>query len=251
MNIFRNIGWFVIGTSCLLLGACVKAPPGSASSVTTVPVSASPAASAVPAVKPGSPAPTGGPALSTDQVYQAVQAAWAATDKAGPRRVSQVSYKGGVAVTKIEAQTVPPNSHQVITVNGQVMSEQYIFGGVIYLKQNGTWIKTSADALPQAVNALADVTAGLKDQIVHSDGKVLGTEAVNGKPATIYSYSDTLKDLKSAEPTVHKVWVDNGTGAIVRQESLHKTDRMVQDIVYDSGLSVTLPPEAAAAKTQN
>ncbi len=202
-------------------------------------VPAKPAASHLAATQPAASMPS-------DEVIKTVQAAWASMDKAGPRHVSQISYEGETAIMNIEADSVPPNLHQIVSSNGQVMAEQYIFGGTFYTMESGKWSQLKGSA-NQATNMLAGMAEGLKDQIVLSDGKVLGIENVNGKPATGYSYSSALKGL-AAPPIIHNVWVDAATGWVVKQEIIKSGGgKEVQIITYNSGLMITLPPEAASA----
>jgi len=204
-------------------------------------VAAKPTASQPAATQPAASMPS-------DEVIKTVQSAWAAMDKAGPRHVSQTSYQGKTAIINIEADSVPPNLHQIVSVNGQVMAEQYIFDGTFYNKLSGQWSQLKGPA-NQATNMLAGMAEGLKDQIILSDGKVLGIENVNDKPATGYSYSSALKGLAAA-PITHNVWVDAASGWVVKQEILKSDgEDTVQIITYNASLMITLPPEVASAPT--
>jgi len=229
----------------VMQAACALTPSASSPQVANPPAAAAPADTAQPA-QPAQPIAN----LSSDEVVKAVHAAYAALEKSGPRHVSQTSYEGSTPSMNIEADTVPPNLHQIVSVNGQVMAEQYIMNGAIYAKVEGSW-KKSPGSVGQFAGTLAGMGEGLKDQIVYSDGKVLGVENVNGKPATAYSYKVTLKGL-SAAPTTHNVWVDVSSGLPVKQEIIKDGgEKTVQLITFNPGLAISLPAEAAAAPLAN
>jgi hypothetical protein len=241
MSIRRNSMVLIVIAAVMLLAACGQVPANAA-----MPTSSS--NSAAQATQPAAAAATQpAPALSPDQVIQTVQKAWKTMETAGPRHVSQVSDKGGATMSTIEADSVPPNLHQVVTVNGQMMAEQYIMDGTIYVYTGGKWIKTVGGSSADALNLLGGMASGISDQIVYADGKVLGIETIHGQPATVYSYSTTLKGL-NAPGTQFKVWVDNATGLVVHQEITHPDGlHVVQDITFKPGLTISLPADAAAA----
>jgi len=185
------------------------------------------------------------PALSADEVYKAVADAWTMLEKAGPRHVSQIAFKGDNAIMDIEADSVSPNYHQVVSSMGSVIAEQYIFGGTIYNKDQGVW-----GQLPGAGTTFKSTLAGfsqaLSDQIIKSDGKVLGVEDVNGKPAFVYGYTTTLKALNAS--TQYTVSVDQASGLLVKQIIIDpQGEKTVQIITYDATITLTLPDEAKNA----
>lgn len=141
--------------------------------------------------------------LSADEVYKTVQTAWAKLEKAGPRHISQSAYQGSTVVLNTEADSVPPNIHMVMSMNGTVFAEQYIYNGTIYNKLKGEWTQFAL-AGTTFKSTLAGFAEGLADQIVLADGKVVGIEMINGKAATEYSYTSSLKGL-SAKPVTHTV----------------------------------------------
>jgi len=146
----------------------------------------------------------------------------------------------------IEADSVPPNYHQVVSMMGKVMAEQYVYDGTIYNKLNGQWtqLKGAGATFKSTLTGFAE---GLSDQIVTADGKVVGIEMINGSTATEYSYTTTLKGL-SAPPVTHMVWVDNASGLPVKQEIIHANgEKIVQLITYDASIQLTLPDEAKNA----
>lgn len=186
------------------------------------------------------------PSLSADKVYKAVADAWAMQEKAGPRHVSQITYKGNNAIMDIEADSVPPNYHQVVSSMGAVMAEQYVFDGTIYNKAQGAW-----GQLPGAGTTFKSTLAGfsqaLSDQIIKSDGKVLGVEDVNGKHAFVYGYTTTLKALNAS--TQYTVSVDQASGLLVKEIIIDpQGEKTVQIITYDATITLTLPGEAKNAK---
>jgi hypothetical protein len=212
----------------------------------TLPAPTATVAPASPTLQLPTPAP-----LAADDVIKAVKAAWAAADKAGPRRLKQVTYKGDQAITTIDAESVPPDQfHQIVTMNGQVIAEQYIDGGAIYVKAPNTegWKKTPASAaeVGAVIGGLAQTLVG---DITYSDAKVLGPETVNGEPATVYSYATQLKGFP--DKTSYKLWVSTAAGLPIRQEKVTTRLRLVMDITYDAKLTVSLPAEVAAAPTAN
>ena len=189
------------------------------------------------------------PVMSADEVYKAVSAAWTKLEQAGPRHVSQKSFKGDTATMNIEADSVPPNYHQVVSVGGSVMAEQYVYGGTIYNKVKGEWSQ-----LPGAGKTFKSTLAGfaqaMSDQILKSDGKVVGMEDVNGKPAIVYSYTTTLKGTTAS--TQYTVSVDQASGLLVKQTIINPEGiKTEQTITYDAGITLTLPDEAKNSKTAN
>jgi len=258
LNPYRNLFLILFfGANILFLAACaltgaVPAAQNSAPAAqpTVAPQSAqsdqatatnAPAAAAATATQPA-------PVLSADEVYKAVQTAWAKLEKAGPRHISQNLYKGSTVVSNTEADSVPPNIHMVMSMNGTVFAEQYIYNGTIYNKLKGEWTQFAL-AGTAFKSTLAGFAEGLAGQIVLADGKVMGIEMINGKAATEYSYTSSLKGL-SAPPITHMVWVDNASGLPLKQEILKANgDKTVQLITYDANIQLTLPDEAKNAKT--
>ena len=207
-----------------------------------VKATATAAQTVVPATQPA-------PALTSDEAIKTAQAAWARLATAGPRHISQTSYKGDVAISTSEADSVPPNFHQVTHVMGKVM-EQYFYNGTIYNQVDGVWSQLPG-AAKTATNTLESFASGLSDALVFADGKVLGIEAINGKPATVYSFTSTLKGL-AVKPAQYTIWVDNASGLPVKRENISPEGlKIVQLITYDASLTLTLPDEAKNAKIAN
>ncbi len=189
------------------------------------------------------------PSLSADQVYQAVADAWAMVEKAGPRHVSQISYEGNNAIMDIEADSVPPNYHQVVSSMGAVMAEQYVFDGTIYNNKQGEWGQVPG-AGTTFKSTLAGFSQALSDQIIKSDGKVLGVEDVNGKPAFVYGYTTTLKGTNASSQ--YTLSVDQASGLLVKQIIIDpEGQKTVQIITYDASIKLTLPDEAKNSKVVN
>lgn len=243
----------------IALTACLGNPAPTAQPIAaTLPAAATPLpAATLPApmatVAQASPTPqlpTPAP-LASDDVIKAVKVAWAAADKAGPRRLKQVSYKGDQVTSTIDAESVPPDQfHQIVTMNGQVIAEQYIYGGAIYVNapNSGGWTKTPASAA-QVGAVIGGLAQALVGDITYSDAKVLGAETVNGEPATVYSYATQLKGFP--DKTSYKLWVSTAAGLPIRQEKVNTHLKLVEDITYDAKLTISLPTEVAAAPTAN
>jgi hypothetical protein len=186
------------------------------------------------------------PMLTSDEAIKTAQAAWARLATAGPRHVSQTSFKGDSAISTIEADSVPPNFHQVTSVMGTVIAEQYVYDGTIYNKVNGEWSQLPGGG-KTFTNTLEGFTQGLSESLVYADGKVVGIEDINGKPATAYSYTTTLKGL-DVKPAQYTIWVDNASGLPVKRVDISPDGlKIVQLITYDASITLTLPDEAKNA----
>jgi len=185
------------------------------------------------------------PSMTADEVYLAVHAAWAKLDTAGPRHVSQTSSGGGDAESTIEADSVPPDYHQVVSIMGNTVAEQYIVGGVIYNNVQGAWTQTPGAGA--ALSTIGNFASGISDSLIYADGMVNGIEVINGSPAIVYSYSTTLKGLDAA-PAQYKLWVDQTSGLPVKSENTDPDGMTIaQTITYDNSITITLPAEAANA----
>jgi hypothetical protein len=256
MKPYRRMTILITGAVLALFSmACgLGAVMSSANQATVQPANVSTPAAASAPVQPA--AVQSAPSLSADEVYKAVAAAMAKLATAGPRHVSQTSFKGDTAATDLEMDAVPPNYHQVITLNGKKMAEQYVVDKDIYNQVAGQWLKVTGGGTT-FTDTLKGFGESLAGQIVRSDGKVEGIEMVNGKPAILYSYKTMIKDL-SKNPTIQKLWVDPVSGLPVKQETDTTnvkdptiTDKIVQLITYDPGITITLPEEAKNAKPAN
>jgi hypothetical protein len=224
-----------IVVTAMLLAACSATPKLNSSSPTSNATSNQPS-------NPVNTQPA--PSLSADQVYQAVADAWDKSTTGGPRHISQNSSKGGQVISNTEADSVPPDYHQVVTVMGNVIAEQYFINGTFYNNVQGVWSQTpNATA---ALSTIGGVAKGLSADLVQSDGKVLGIEAVNGSPAIVYSYSTTLKSLNATAQ--YKLWVDQTLGLPVKFENITSDGMTIDEtITYDSSISITLSAEAKNA----
>lgn len=192
--------------------------------------------------------PQSAPSLSPDQVYQAVSAAWAKLDTAGPRHVSQTSSDAGGTGLTTEADIVPPDFHQVMSVGGTVMAEQYIVGGTIYNNVQGSWTQTAGAG--QALSTIGNFAVSLSSDLVYSDGMVNGIETINGSPAIYYSYTTTLPSLNAS--THYKLWVDQASGLPVRSETTHSDGSTIaMTITYDPSITIALSDAAKNAPPAN
>ena len=238
MNNHKNLVTLIlVGLTGLTMFACTL---GSALQPQDSAVVATPATSDATAAAPQQP-----PSLSSDGVYQAVDAAMAKMISAGPHHVTQTSTLNGGPNT--EADIVPPNLlHMVMSSNGSVVDEFYVVDGTLYAYAQGTWTQK-----PGGGQAYIDMINGVPSagmpEAVRANGKVAGVEVLSGKPAIIYSYDSTIKSLNITSTI--SLWVDQISGLPVKQEvSDAKGTKMDQVITYDSGITITLPAEAKSAK---
>lgn len=228
----------IVLITIFLLAAC-SALPKSNGSETNSPASSNQPQSTQ--IQPTAPVNTqAAPSLSADEVYLAVKAAWAKLDLAGPRHISQTTSEG----MNTEADAVPPDFHQVVSVGGNVVAEQYIVGGTIYNNVQGAWTQTAGgDAALSTVGSFAQ---SFSDSLVYSNGMVNGIEVVNGSPAIVYSYSTTLKGLDASAQ--YKLWVDQTSGLPVKSENTDPDGATItQTITYDNSITISLIDEAKNA----
>lgn len=184
------------------------------------------------------------PSLSPDEVYQAVKAAWNKLETAGPRHISQTTSEGGAVGMSTEADVVPPSFHQVVSVNGTVVTEQYIVDGTIYGKDQGSWTQTKGGSA--ALSTIGNFSQSLSTDLIYSDGLVNGIEVINGSPAIVYSYSTTLKSLNASAK--YKLWVDQTSGLPVKSENITADGSTIDmTIKYDPSITISLPEEAKNA----
>jgi hypothetical protein len=254
----------------LALTACLGIPsPAAQPAATAAPPTAAtvaPATTAAPAATktPAAPAPTtavnsqasptvalpAAPVLSSDEVIQAVKAAWEAYAKAGPVRLNQTSSMGGNPTLTIKAEIVPPDQlHQVTSMMGQAVAEQYFYGGAIYGESpgtGGTWVKTPNFGVKQFATVVSSLAGDAT--LTRSDGKVLGVENVNSEAAMVYGYSSQLQGFP--DKISYKLWVSQSRGLPLKfEKDPPKGDQMVQEFTYDPALKIVLPAEVAAAPT--
>lgn len=179
--------------------------------------------------------------LSPDEVHQAVLAAWRKLESAGPRHFSQILYKDGRPVSSTEADAVPPNYHQVITHLGKVWAEFYVVDGMIYTNDKGEWSHRPGGTAPNDVGS--NLGQALDPDIFQSDGKKIGIEVINGRPAIIYSYSTIFNNPKELHQ--YRLWVDQSSGLPVRLESRTRAGYLsVETIIYDDRITITLSTDA-------
>ena len=247
----HSLFMLLILASTLLFTACAPAGGQNATApAQSTPVSqgaaatasSSPAASATTAAT-AAPATQAAPVLTSDEAIKAARDAWGKLATAGPRHISQTSFKGDTAVSTIEADSVPPNYHQVVSAMGTVVAEQYVYDGTIYNKVDGAWSQ-----LPGAGKTFTDTlegfAQGLSSSLVYANGLVVGIETINGKPATAYSYTTTLTGL-NAKPAQYTIWVDNASGLPVKRVNITPDGlKIVQLITYDASITLVLPDEA-------
>jgi hypothetical protein len=176
--------------------------------------------------------------LSPDEVHQAVLAAWIKLESAGPRHFAQIVYKDGKPISICEADAVPPDYHQVLTNLGKVWAEFYIVDGTAYTNDKGVWSHRPGGTAPNDMGS--NLGQALSPDIFQSDGKKIGIEMINGRPAIIYSYSTIFNNPKELHQ--YRVWVDLSSGLPVRLESRTMAGYLnVETIIYDDRITITLP----------
>ena len=232
-------GSLLVFITAVLLASCSASPQSTASG-------SNPQGSSIQPNAPVNSQPA--PALSPDEVYQAVSAAWKKLDTAGPRHVSQTTSDSGVVGMTTEADSVPPDFHQVVSLGGTVVAEQYVVGGTIYNNAQGSWTQVSGGG--DALSTVGNFAQNLSSDLVYSNGLVDGIEIINGSPAIVYSYTTTLTSLNASAQ--YKLWVDQVSGLPVKSENITPDGSTIDmTITYDSNLSITLPAEAINAPPAN
>ena len=197
----------------LLLAACGGSPaaPTAAPVATTAPAAApsvaptaapttAPAATAVPAatkapvaataIPPTAvPVPTSAPAAApapSGSAKEAIIAAIQATLKAGPYRTKStiVSDSGTINMT---GELIPPDKLHTTMKATDFEMENIIIGDQGWIKQNGKWAVSPMSGKVALESAFLALTAEQLDLTI-SDAKAVGTEAVNGEQARVYTY---------------------------------------------------------------
>ena len=192
------------------------------------------------------PAPLAPTPSSPAEVYKAIAAAWTNLAQAGPYHVTKVDYNGDTPFEQTELDVVPPNYHQVVSLNGKVMADQYVYDGTFYNQiMGGAWIKLPGVG-SSSMSPLEGYAEGISDQSPKADGKVAGTEDVNGKPAIDYSYTLPIAMLNITN--TYTVSVDQASGLVVKQVIASKVTKTVQTFKYDPSITFSLPDEAKNAK---
>ena len=201
---------------------------------TAIPPTAAPTATSAPAA---APAPSGS---AEDAIIAAVQA----TLKAGPYRTKStiVSDSGTINMT---GELIPPDKLHTTMKATDFEMENIIIGDKGWIKQNGKWAVSPMSgkaALEAAFLALTAEQLGL----TISDAKSVGTEAVNGEQARVYTYTSTT-DLGESGQVISavKLWVSAKRGLPVKQEIAGEAggikSNTVQMIEYDPTISIVPP----------
>jgi hypothetical protein len=210
--------------------AATKAPVAA----TAVPPTAAPTATSVPAA---APAPSGN---AKDAIIAAIQA----TLKAGPYRTKStiVSNSGTINMT---GEMIPPDKVHTTMKSADFEMENVIIGDQGWIKQNGKWAVSPMSSKTVLKSAFLALTAEQLDLTI-SDAKALGTEAVNGEQARVYTYTSTTDMGESGKAiSAVKVWVSVKRGLPVKQEIAGEAGGIksttVQMIEYDPTISIVPP----------
>ena len=210
--------------------AATQAP----AAATVIPPTAVPAATSAPAA---APAPSG-------SAKDAIIAATLATLKAGPYRTKStiVSDSGTLNMT---GEMIPPDKLHTTMKATDFEMENIIIGDKGWIKQDGKWAVSPMSGkvvLAAAFQALTAEQLG----ITISDAKALGSEAVNGEQARVYTYTSTT-DLGESGKVISavKLWVSIKSGLPIKQEIAGEAggvkSNTVQMIEYDPTISVVPP----------
>ena len=203
------------------------------------------AATAIPptAVRAATSAPAAAPAPSGN-AKEAVIAALQAQLKAGPFRThTTITSEDGI--TNLTGELIPPDTMHLTMKGADFEMENVSIGDKSWIKQNGQWkvSQVSGGVAAQAIFAEA-TTEKLNSSI--SDATAVGTEAVNGEPARVYTYTSTA-DVGEAGKVISavKLWVSAKSGLPVKVEiageAMGVKSTSVQTIEYDPTISVVPP----------
>ena len=210
--------------------AATKAPVAA----TAVPPTAAPTATSAPAV---APAPSGN---AKDAIIAALQA----TLKAGPYRTKStiVSDSGTINMT---GEMIPPDKLHTTMKATDFEMENIIIGDKGWIKQGGKWAVSPMSGKAALESAFQNLTAEQLG-ITVSDAKAVGTEAVNGEQARVYTYTSTT-DVGGSGKIISavKLWVSVKSGLPIKQEIAGEAggvkSNTVQTIEYDPTISVVPP----------
>ena len=223
------------------------AAPTTAPAATPVPA-ATKAPVAATAIPPTAvPAPTSAPAAApapSGSAKEAIIAAMQATLKAGPYRTKStiVSDSGTINMT---GELIPPDKLHTTMKATNFEMENVIIGDQGWIKQNGKWAVSPMSSKTVLQSAFLALTAEQLDLTI-SDAKAVGTEAVNGEQARVYTFTSTT-DLGESGKIISavKLWVNARSGLPVKQEITGEAggikSNTVQTIEYDPTISVVPP----------
>ena len=225
----------------------LAAAPTTAAAATAIPAAtkASVAATAIPptAVPALPSAPAAAPA-PPGSAKDAIIAAMQATRKAGPYRTKStiVSDSGTINMT---GELIPPDKLHTTMKASNFEMENVIIGDQGWIKQNGKWTVSPMSSKTVLQSAFLALTAEQLDLTI-SDAKAVGSEAVNGEQARVYTFTSTT-DLGESGKIVSavKLWVNARSGLPVKQEITGEAggikSNTLQTIEYDPTISVVPP----------
>ncbi len=167
-----------------------------------------------------------------------------ATLKAGPYRTKStiVSDSGTINMT---GELIPPDKLHTTMKAADFEMENVIIGDQGWIKQNGKWAVSPMSSKTVLQSAFLALTAEQLDLTI-SDAKAVGSEAVNGEQARVYTFTSTT-DLGESGKIISavKLWVNARSGLPVKQEIAGEAggvkSNTVQMIEYDPTISVVPP----------
>lgn len=248
--------------SCALglgLVACGgSAPAASPAPANTTAATAAPAATAAVA-DTAAPQPTDTVAPQpTDTPAPAVAAAPAGDARdiivaALRKQINSGPYRTTATITsdsgeiKLTGEVIPPDRLRTVSTIAGQMSEIIYIGNKAWMKMGDAgWKDMGAGGIAEVRN---QYSGAMIDDMANaiSDARLVGPDAVNGKPATVYSYfldANKFKTPIDVKSNV-KLWIDNATGLIVQQEidgeAMGARSKTVQQVEYDAGIKIEAP----------
>jgi len=199
-----------------------------------IPPTAAPAATSIPTA---APTPSG-------SAKDAIIAAMQATLKAGPYHTKSIITSDNGTIT-MTGDLIPPDKLHTTMKATDFEMENIIIGDQGWIKQNGKWAVSPMSSKTVLQSAFLALTAEQLDLTI-SDAKAVGSEAVNGEQARVYTFTSTT-DLGESGKIISavKLWVSARSGLPVKQEIAGEAGGVksttVQMIEYDPTISVVPP----------
>jgi len=148
----------------------------------------------------------------------------------------------GMGQTEIKSQVdyVAHDRYHIMYLGGTGAGmEMIMIGDDFYMKTAGKWMKSpgaNAGAIPTLRDSFTD--EGLKTL---SDVKYEGSDSVDGKPASLYTYKNVTP--KGQYPFSSKIWIGQETGLPIKIVVDYTNGTLKQMTVnYDTETPVTIEP---------
>jgi len=162
--------------------------------------------------------------------------------KAGPFRVKSTITSGQTTIDQT-AEMILPDRFHLVTQTGQTSMEFIIVGTKTYQKTGNTWSLFPVDVGTLTQSLLSGLTEETQKGI--TDVKFVGTEAVNGKPARVYTFASSVTVAGQQVNSTIKMWVDVASGLPVKDEIQGEyagiKSKTAQQIEYDKSIKIEAP----------